>query len=251
MERTHTQTEHHRTMNMNNTSWQSTKLDAIQLYRNFATILWWCGKAMSGRNVPISKPESQHMNASWLSQSLYFSAKSLKRTKSNSRASVQVKSAGSVVTVSLVPSQCSDTRVYTHKTNASGGWPNRLDAFKFSQLLASATTTTIATTIFAILISSSFCFDIFWRHVGNGLYTRSDDVVVRIYSHQFIDIATIDDPWAASLGIPSIVGQRFFGNEGEIGEMLHCYTQIHATFVFCSVKKAKNKQIMNTVQQER
>ena len=168
------------------------------------------------------------------------------RTKSNSCAAVQVKSAGSVVTVSLVPSQCSDTRVYTHKTNASGGWPNRLDAFKFSQLLASATTTTIATTIFAILISSSFCFEIFWRHVGNGLYTRSDDVVVRIYSHQFIDIATIDDPWAASLGIPSIVGQRFFGNEGEIGEMLHCYTQIHATFVFCSVKKAKNKQIMNT-----
>ena len=183
MERTHTQTEHHRTMNMNNTSWQSTKLDAIQLYRNSATILWWCGKAMGGRKVPISKPESQHMNASRWSQSLYFSAKSLKRTKSNSRASVQDKSAGSVVTdvtVSLVPSQCSDTRVctHTHKTDASGGCPNHLDAFNFSQLLASATTTTSTTTIFAVRISSSFCFEIFWRHVGNGLYTRSDDVVV-------------------------------------------------------------------------
>ena len=38
------------------------------------------------------------------------------RTKSNSCAAVQVKSAGSVVTVSLVPSQCSDTRVYTVHT---------------------------------------------------------------------------------------------------------------------------------------
>ena len=132
---------------------------------------------------------------------------------------------------------------------------NGLDAFNFSKLLASATMTTITTEIFAVLISSYQFFNSFWHILKTcrlWTHTHSDDVVVRICSHPCIDIATIADPWSAALGIPALIGQRFFGNKGEIGKMLHCYTQIHATFVFCSVKKAKNKQIMNIniVQQE-
>ena len=170
------------------------------------------------------------------------------RTKSTSCAAVQVKSTGSLVTVSLVPSQCSDTQVYTHKTNASGGWPNALDAFNFSQLLASATATAITTTTwlqaYSQLLSvlhSSFHFEIFWRHIGYGPYTHSNDVVVRTCWHQCIDIATIADGWTASLGILSIIRQLFFGNEGEIGEMLHCYTQIILLCLLCEKKQTNNE----------
>ena len=174
------------------------------------------------------------------------------RTKSNSCAAVQVKSAGSVVTVSLVPSQCSDTRVSnTQKTiDLEDDQMLQTHAFNFSQLLASATTTTIHNKNIRSSYQCFISFEIFWRHVGNGLCTRSDNVVGRNMFDQCIDIATIilERPrWAFRLSL----GSGFFGNKGERGEMLHCYTQIHATFVFCSVKKAKNKQIMNTVQQER
>ena len=84
------------------------------------------------------------------------------RTKSNSCAAVQVKSAGSVVTVSLVPSQCSDTRVSnTQKTiDLEDDQMLQTHAFNFSQLLASATTTTIHN---KNIRSSYQCFISFWN----------------------------------------------------------------------------------------
>ena len=143
-------------MNMNNTSWQSTKLHAIQLYRNFATILWWCGKAMGGRNAPISKPESQHMNASWLSWPLVL------ERRVTAALQFKLNPQVSVVTVSLVPSQCSDTRVSnTQKTiDLEDDQMLHTHAFNFSQLLASATTTTIHN---KNIRSSYQCFISFWN----------------------------------------------------------------------------------------
>ena len=102
------------------------------------------------------------------------------RTKSNSCAAVHVKSAGSVVTVSLVPSQCSDTRVSnTQKTiDLEDDQMLHTHAFNFSQLLASATTTTIHN---KNIRSSYQCFISFWNIMKTRslwTHTRSDNVVV-------------------------------------------------------------------------
>ena len=85
------------------------------------------------------------------------------RTKSNSCAAVQVESAGSVVTVSLVPSQCSDTRVSnTQKTidleddqMLHTHMPSTSHSCSLLQLQPQFTTK-----IFAVLINASFHFEI-------------------------------------------------------------------------------------------
>ena len=240
---THTQTEHHRAMNMNNESWgvqsymQPNCVETLQRDCDGTEKLW----VVATYQFQFKAWKSTH-------ERIMMIMISSPRTKSNSCAAVQVKSTSSVVTVSLVPSQCSDThtRIYTHthKTNASGGWPNALDAFNFSQLLASATATIITTWLqpYSQLLSvlhSSFHFEIFWRHIGYGPYTHFDDVVVRICSQQCLDIATIADRWTASLGILSIVAV-FWERRGDRKNATLLHT--NSTFVFCSVKKQTNNE---------
>ena len=108
IEHTHTQTEHHRAMNMNNESWgvqsymQPNCVETLQRDCDGTEKLW----VVATYQFQFKAWKSTH-------ERIMMIMISSPRTKSNSCAAVQVKSTSSVVTVSLVPSQCSDTHTHT------------------------------------------------------------------------------------------------------------------------------------------